>query len=203
MDERPNREILHDLAVLDDFLKFGLGRGTLMCRQVSLPAHKQPVGIQPEVGGRAKFVRSGKLQNLCYRSSISVFFWTLAERFPWCSRPVPRRKGAEGVNPGALTPTDGAFRTSRWTDDGGRCDRSRTLIRHAEATAPLAIRSLPMAVFQPARPRALIAAIGRTSLLAPSCCSAGFAAVALAMVAMAADEKDRATAGGHDKSVVG
>jgi len=69
------------------------------------------------------------------------------------------------------------------------------LIRHAEATAPLAICSLPMAVFQPARLRALIAVIGRTSLLAPSCCSAGFAAVALAMVAMAADEKERATAG--------
>ena len=136
----------------------------------------------------------------CYRSSKSVFFWTLAEPSPWCSRPVPRRKGAEGVNPGALTPTDGAFRSSRWADNGRLCGRSRTLIRHAEATAPLAICSLPMAVFQPARLRALIAVIGRTSLLAPSCCSARFAAVALAMVAMAADEKERATAGATTKA---
>jgi hypothetical protein len=113
---------------------------------------------------------------------------------------MPRRKGAEGVNPGVLTPTDGAFWTSRSTDKGGLCDRARTLIRHAEATAPLAIRSLPMAVFQPARLRALIAVIGRTSLLAPSCCSAGFAAVALAMVAMTADEKERATAGATTKA---
>jgi hypothetical protein len=124
----------------------------------------------------------------------------VAERSPWCSGPVPWRKGTEGVNPGALTPTDGAFRTSRSTDNGGLCDRSKTLIRHAEATAPLAIRSLPMAVFQPARLRALIAVVGRTSLLAPSCSSAGFAAVALAMVAMAADEKERATAGATTKA---
>jgi hypothetical protein len=113
---------------------------------------------------------------------------------------VPRRKGAEGVNPDALTPTNGASRASRWTDNGGLFDRSRTLIRHVEATAPLAIRSLPMAVFQPARLRTLIAAIGRTSLLAPSRCSAGFAAVALTMVAMAADEKERATAGATTKA---
>src|SRR5438876_87397 len=41
---------------------------------------------------------------------------------------------------------------------------------------------------------------GRRSLLAPSYCSAGFAAVALAMVAMAADEKERATAGATTKA---
>jgi len=52
-----------------------------------------------------------------------------------------------------------------------------------------------MAVIQSAWFRALIAAIGRTSLLAPSYCSAGFAAVTLATVAMAADEKERAAAG--------
>jgi hypothetical protein len=144
--------------------------------------------------------RQRTLSTRCYRSSKNAFSWTVAERSPWCSGPVPRRKGAEGVNPDALTPTDGAFRTSRWTDNGGLCDRSRTLIRHAEATAPLTIRSLPMGVFQPARLRALIPVVGRTSLLAPSSSSAGFAAVALAMVAMAADEKERATAGATTKA---
>ena len=113
---------------------------------------------------------------------------------------MPRRKGAEGINPVALTPTDGASRTCRWTDNAGRCDRSGTLIRHAEATVPLAICPLPMAVIQSAWLRALIAVVGRTSLLAPSYCSAGFAAVTLAMVAMAADEKERATAGATTKA---
>ena len=113
---------------------------------------------------------------------------------------MPRRKGAEGINPVALTATDGASRTSRWADNAGCCDRSGTLIRHAEATVPLAIRSLPMAVVQPAWPRALIAAVGRTPLLASGYCSAGFAAVALAMVAMATDEKERDTAGATTKA---
>jgi hypothetical protein len=57
-----------------------------------------------------------------------------------------------------------------------------------------------MTVFQPARLGALIAVIGLTSSLAPSCCSAGFAAVALTMVAMAADEKERDTAGATTKA---
>jgi hypothetical protein len=114
--------------------------------------------------------------------------------------PCAEAEGGEGINPVALTPTDGASRTCRLTDNAERCDRSGTLIRHAEATVPLAICSLPMAMVQSAWLRALITAVGRTSLLAPSYCSAGFAAVALAMVAMAADEKERATAGATTKA---
>jgi hypothetical protein len=65
----------------------------------------------------------------------------------------------------------------------------------------LAIRSLPIAMVQSACLGTLITAGGRTPLLAPSFRSARFAAVALAVVAMAADEKESSTADAKAKAL--
>ena len=101
----------------------------------------------------------------------------------------------EWIDPMAVTGADGAPGRARWAGNGRRGDRWGTLIRHAAATVPLAIRSLAKEVSLFAWLRALIAAVGRTPLLPPSFRSAGLAAIALTPVATAAHEKESVTAG--------
>src|SRR5713226_5108271 len=100
----------------------------------------------------------------------------------------------EWSNPMAVTATDGAPGSASSADDGRRRDRSGTLIRHAGARMPLAIGLLPKEVSLFTQLRALIAVVGRTPLLPPTFRSAGLAAIALTTVAMAAHEKEGATA---------
>jgi hypothetical protein len=70
------------------------------------------------------------------------------------------------------------------------------LIRHAGLLLPLTVGSLAVAMIGSALGRSLVSAVGRTALLPALQTTAGLAAVALAPVTGAADEKQRAAAFG-------
>jgi len=58
------RHVLHDPAMRQDLLKLLLCFGPLVFLKVSLPSHKHCIGIQPDVVGRAKFIRRRGLKKL-------------------------------------------------------------------------------------------------------------------------------------------